>query len=81
MAALKAVDQINSAGKGEAAQPIVFNTIVDENLSALITGSDGLVLDLFATFLNALENTLGVKRQPRLTKSGARAARAPLRRR
>lgn len=65
-AALQAVEQINSAGKDDNAKPIVFNTIVDENLSALISGSDGLVLDLFATFLQTLENTLGVKRQPKV---------------
>ncbi len=65
-AALEAVAQINAARKQDQAQPIVFNTIVDEELSAVIRSSSGVVLDLFATFLQTLENALGVKRQPRV---------------
>ena len=64
IAALDAVSLINAANKKDQAPPIVINTIVDKKISDLIHGSEGIVLDLFATFLNRLEEALGVKPQP-----------------
>lgn len=63
-AALDAVAQVNSAGRKDKAAPIVINTIVDKELSAVIHGSAAVVLDLFGAFLDTLENALGVKPQP-----------------
>lgn len=62
--AFKAVGQINAAGKKDKAPPIVINTIVDKDLSKVIHNSAGIVLDLFATFLDTLESALGVEPQP-----------------
>ena len=62
--ALAAVKQINSARKKDKAAPIVINTIVDKELSAVIHGSEAVVLNLFGAFLDTLENALGVKPLP-----------------
>lgn len=62
--ALEAVQQINLAGKQDRAAPIVINTIVDKKLSAIIYGSDAVVLNLFGAFLDTLEDALGIKPQP-----------------
>ncbi len=63
-AALEAVKQINAANKTDKASPIVINTIVDKEISSVIHSSEGIVLDLFATFQDTLEQALGVKPQP-----------------
>jgi regulator of PEP synthase PpsR (kinase-PPPase family) len=41
----------------------VFNSIVDEDISAIIKSSKGVTMDLFAEFLDRMEEALGVKRQ------------------
>ena len=61
--AREAVTRINQAGREDAALPIVFNTIVDDSLGAIIKSSEAVVLDLFTTFLDTLENALGMPRQ------------------
>ena len=58
-----AVTRINDAGKADGAPPIVFNSIVDDQLSAIIKSSSAVILDLFSTFLTPLEETLGTARQ------------------
>lgn len=68
-AAFDAVMQINTARSMDKAVPIVINTIVDEGISGLIHGSEGIVLDMFSAFLNTLEDTLGVKRLPAVGRS------------
>jgi regulator of PEP synthase PpsR (kinase-PPPase family) len=62
-AAVEAVEQINAASKKDKASPIVVNTIIDKKISAVIHGSDGIVLDLFSAFLHTLEKALGSKPQ------------------
>ncbi len=62
-AAFEVVRQINAANKKDQAPPIVINTIVNKEVSRVIHDSDGIVLDLFATFLSTLEDALAVKRQ------------------
>ncbi len=59
----EAVARINQAARDDGAPPVVFNSIVDEEISAIIQASDGVTLDLFAAFLDRLEDALGVKRQ------------------
>lgn len=61
--ALKAVQQINRCALEDGAPPIVFNSIVDERISAIIKSSSAVTLDLFAAFLDRMEEALGVKRQ------------------
>jgi len=58
-----AVNQINHARQRDGAPPIVFNTIVDDNISSIIKSSEAVVLDLFATFLDTLEKTLEMPRK------------------
>jgi len=60
----EAVRAINKAGRQDKAPALVINTIVDEKLCAILATSDGVLLDLFATFLKPLGKALGVKHQP-----------------
>jgi len=59
-----AVAAIDRAGISDGAPAIVFNTIVEPALCAVIRRSSGLVLDLFATFLAPMEEALGVAHRP-----------------
>jgi len=61
--AREAVARINQAAVEDGAAPIVFNTIVDDSLGSIIKKSEAVVLDLFATFIETLERTLGTPRQ------------------
>lgn len=58
-----AVRQVNQAGREDGALPIVFNSIVDDDVSAIIKSSEAVILDLFATFLDTLERALGTPRK------------------
>ena len=58
----ESVSRINKAALEDGAAPIVFNTIVDDSLSWIIKSSEAVVLDLFATFIETLEKTLGTPR-------------------
>lgn len=64
-----AVQAINAASRDEGAPAIVFNTIVDPDLGKMIRDSDGLVLDLFGTFLQPMETALGVASEPTVGKA------------
>jgi len=59
----EAVEQINKAGIEDGALPIVFDSIVDPEISAIIKSSKAVTLDLFATFLDTLEQALGTPRK------------------
>ena len=61
--ARQAVEQINKCAREDGAPPIVFNSIIDESISAIVKSSSGVTMDLFAAFLNRMEEALGVKRQ------------------
>jgi regulator of PEP synthase PpsR (kinase-PPPase family) len=54
-----AVKRINQARVQDGALPIVFNSIVDDAISSIIKSSEAVILDLFATFLDTLEQALG----------------------
>jgi len=60
--ARQAVEQINRCALQDGAPPIVFNSIVDESISAIVQASAAVTLDLFAAFLDRMETALGVKR-------------------
>lgn len=60
----EAVDAINQATARDGAPAIVINTIVNQSLSAIIATSQGVVLDLFDTFLERLEGALGQEHKP-----------------
>lgn len=63
-AAHDAVEKINAANKADKGVPVVINTIVDKELLKIIRGSEGVMLDLFDTFLGKLEKAFGVKPKP-----------------
>ena len=52
----QAVRQINHTAELEGRRPIVFTTLVDENVLGVIrNGVKALLLDMFGTFVNPLE--------------------------
>ncbi len=56
------VRQINDAARTEGRRPIVFSSLVDEELSQRIHAeADALTLDLFKIFIVPLEDELGAK--------------------
>lgn len=56
-----AVRQINEACVSDGRRPIVFSTLVKSNLSAIVRQSNGMHMDLIQTFVEPLEQELGVK--------------------
>ena len=52
------VRQINEAGRVAGVRPLVFATFVDDNHRGRLLTCDGVVFDLFGTFLDPLEQEL-----------------------
>ena len=59
--AREAVRRINDAFESEGNRPIVFSTLVKAELSDLVRKSHGMHMDLIKTFVDPLEQELGVK--------------------
>ena len=53
-----ALARINEAGKADSMRPIVFSTLVQDNLRAIVRQAHGLFLDIFDVFLEPLEHEL-----------------------
>jgi hypothetical protein len=53
--------KINDAAVQEGRRPIVFTTLVDSRSNEVVKGSNALVLDMFQTFVEPLEQELEVK--------------------
>jgi len=51
------------------ARPIVVNTVVDPQLTEILSTSGAFMLDVFAPFIGPLENELGTRRSPRVGKA------------
>ncbi len=63
----QAVFQINHTAKVEGNRPIVFTTLVNEEVLQVIReGCRGMLLDMFGTFVNPLEKELGIKSNHRI---------------
>ena len=63
----QAVRQINHAATVEGNRPIVFTTLVNmEVLKVIQDGCQGMLLDMFGTFVNPLEAELGIKSNHRI---------------
>jgi len=58
------IDRAAEADGG--AKPLVFSTIVDPEVSEILTGANCHLFDMFATFMEPLERALGVGRSPRV---------------
>ncbi len=54
----EAVVRINAAGESDSVRPIVFSTLVQDNLRAIVRQARGLHLDIFDVFLEPLEQEL-----------------------
>jgi regulator of PEP synthase PpsR (kinase-PPPase family) len=67
--AREVVRRINRAGQEEGLRPIVFSTLVQDELRDVVSTADGLFLDFFAAFVGPLERELN-------TRSSHRAGRA-----
>jgi [pyruvate, water dikinase]-phosphate phosphotransferase / [pyruvate, water dikinase] kinase len=57
----EAVRKINEAFSADGKKPIVFSTLVKANLSLVIRQAQGMHMDLIQTFVEPLEQELGVK--------------------
>jgi [pyruvate, water dikinase]-phosphate phosphotransferase / [pyruvate, water dikinase] kinase len=62
------VDEINRTAQHEGRRPIVFITLVNDEVRAIVTAAEckGLVLDMFSTFVEPLEAEFGVKSNHRV---------------
>jgi regulator of PEP synthase PpsR (kinase-PPPase family) len=56
--AIEAVRKIDLVGKQEGVRPIIFSTLVQEDVRNVVRGSSGLFLDFFDAFLAPLESEL-----------------------
>lgn len=56
-----AVRRINLAAAADGLRPIVFSTLVQDELRDVVLGSEGLFLDFFAAFVGPLERELNVR--------------------
>lgn len=59
--AFAAVKRINEAFHADGQRPIVFSTLVKPRLSEIVRQAAGMHMDLFQTFVEPLEQELGVK--------------------
>ena len=63
----QAIRQINHTAQVEGRRPIVFTTLVNMEILAVIkTQCDGLLLDMFGMFVAPLESELGIKSNHRV---------------
>ena len=56
-----AVQTINEATRSSGMRPIVFSTLVDSDLRAVVRTVDAMLLDFFEIFIDPIERELGVE--------------------
>lgn len=59
--ATEAVQRINRQGEIDGRRPIVFSTLVDTRINALVQSADALFLDMIAGFVGPLEAEFGIR--------------------
>jgi regulator of PEP synthase PpsR (kinase-PPPase family) len=59
--AQKLAETIRQRGKKDGVQPIVFTSLVQDDVRAILLDAGGLVIDFFEAFLAPLERELGTK--------------------
>jgi [pyruvate, water dikinase]-phosphate phosphotransferase / [pyruvate, water dikinase] kinase len=65
--AIQVVSEINATAQAEGKRPIVFITLVNEPVRQIVkTQANGLVLDMFNTFVEPLEQEFGMKSSHRV---------------
>ena len=62
--AQKAHDQINRHARQDGAKPVVFSTLINAEVRAIVQSSDCIFLDFFDHYIHYLEQQLGVKSVP-----------------
>ena len=62
----RAVERINHVARNEGRPPIVFITLVNADVLQVIRECNGLVLDMFTTFVEPLETAFGIKSNHRI---------------
>ena len=62
------VEEINTAAQSEGYSPVVFITLVNDALRTIVSGPScqGLVMDMFRSFVEPLEQAFGVKSNHRI---------------
>ncbi|MBI2382889.1 MAG: kinase/pyrophosphorylase [Gammaproteobacteria bacterium] len=55
------VDHINCLARGNRLRPLVFSTTVNDEIRTILRACDGLFLDLFDTYIHAIERELNQK--------------------
>lgn len=60
------VKKINTLAKKEKQKPIIFSTLVNQKIKSVIAESEGLLLDFFSTFIDALQKELKVTATPHI---------------
>jgi len=56
-----AVEQINQRCHEDEQKPVVFSTLVRDDLRAVLASCNALVLDLFSVFIGPMEQELGIR--------------------
>lgn len=64
--AREAVEQIRAVGIDTGVKPIVVNTVVNSQLTAILAESGAFMMDVFAPFIAPLEQELKTSHQPRV---------------
>src|SRR5688572_26787857 len=57
----EAVRKINATAEAEGVRPVIFSTLLQEELREIIRRANGLFLDFFDAFLGPLEQELNTK--------------------
>ena len=57
----EAVRRINRAADEEGVRPIIFSTLVQDELRAIVVHANGLFLDMFSAFVGPLERELNMR--------------------
>ncbi|OXR49374.1 MULTISPECIES: pyruvate, water dikinase regulatory protein [unclassified Pusillimonas] len=57
----EAVAKINRCAQETGKPPLIFSTLVNPDMAALLKDANGIFLDLFGTFVKPLEEALGMK--------------------
>lgn len=57
------VDQINDVQEADGLKPLVFSTLVDDDVRNKVHSANAVMFDLFETFIAPLEEELGVQSQ------------------
>jgi hypothetical protein len=52
------VQQINNAAEKDGSRPIIFDTIVNQEIREVLAQSEGFMIDIFSSFLSPLEQEL-----------------------